>query len=404
MTQRITFIYIESTEPLKTNWLIYNAEGELEKAEIQTDLSNFPATEKNNKTIVIVPSEDILLTVAELPKLNRHRLMQALPFALEEQLIEDVALLHFAIAKQESDGTVPTAIVSKQKMGEWLSLLDQFDIHPNKLIPSVFATPFTEKEWHIIDHHHVYTIRTGMYEGFACDKVNAPVLMETCLTRTTHKPETIHLYLNAEETSPPITLIGLPVRTSMLTEKKLLEHLFVWATTNPVINLLQGTYQPKRKSAKTKKLWLIASTLAAAWIVISFTNLFVSYVILRHQSQQLEASINMVYRQQFPHATSIVAPRERLTRKLNQLTGQSNHNYFLALLADTGKILSQQPTIQITRFDFREDKLSLTVTAPTFDQLDAFTNALSSERLHVKQQSAAAENAKINATLIIRRG
>ena len=51
------------------------------------------ALDKNSQdaeTIAIVPAQDVLLTTAELPKLSRQRLMLALPFALEEQLIDDV--------------------------------------------------------------------------------------------------------------------------------------------------------------------------------------------------------------------------------------------------------------------------------------------------------------------------
>ena len=46
--------------------------------------------------IVIVPSEDVLVTTVTLPKMNRSRLLQAIPYALEEQVIEDVDTMHFA--------------------------------------------------------------------------------------------------------------------------------------------------------------------------------------------------------------------------------------------------------------------------------------------------------------------
>ena len=46
--------------------------------------------------VVLVPGEDVLLTEARLSARNRAQLLQALPYAVEEQLLDPVEDLHFA--------------------------------------------------------------------------------------------------------------------------------------------------------------------------------------------------------------------------------------------------------------------------------------------------------------------
>ena len=55
------------------------------------------------------------------------RLRQALPFALEEQVAEDLNLLHFAAGRRAPNGEVPAAIVRRQDLDAWLATLRPTD-------------------------------------------------------------------------------------------------------------------------------------------------------------------------------------------------------------------------------------------------------------------------------------
>ena len=68
------------------------------------DLASLTSAVVDKEVIVVVPARDVLLISAQLPKMNRSRLLQALPFALEEQLIDDVEDLHFAAGVEQANG------------------------------------------------------------------------------------------------------------------------------------------------------------------------------------------------------------------------------------------------------------------------------------------------------------
>lgn len=64
------------------------------------DPSAIKAEATGKEIIILVPAEDVLLTIVQLPDMSKTRLLEALPFALEDQLIADIDTLHIAHGKK----------------------------------------------------------------------------------------------------------------------------------------------------------------------------------------------------------------------------------------------------------------------------------------------------------------
>ncbi len=80
---------------------------------------------------VVVPGTDVLLTEPELPAKAGAKLQQIVPYALEEQLAEDIDELHFAIGKRVGDApTTPVAVVALSLMDEWTNALKAAGLAP----------------------------------------------------------------------------------------------------------------------------------------------------------------------------------------------------------------------------------------------------------------------------------
>lgn len=401
MTQR-TIIYLHSVELSQASFIICQDE-EVEKTILRGHLSDLSPTDKQNEIIVVVPAVDVVLTEVSLPKLNHQRLMQALPFALEENLIDDVGQLHFAIADYQPNGTVPVAIVAQKKMKEWMALLRQYDIVPAQLYSAVFLLPLIEKNWSVSILQENATIRQNTYQGFSAEQANLPVLLELAIQNTVEKPECIHIY-STFATPVDLKLNSTVINEIHLSEQDWLETLPAFVNASHSINLLQGAYQAKHKTSETKKIWLLAAYAALIWIGLAFFSELFSFLILHHEASQLETRINHIYKTNFPESTSIISPRERMQSKLAKLEEQANTNYFLILLAKIGEPLSQNTTVQLKTLDFRDNQLTLELTANKFDDLDNFTNNLTKEGLTVKQQNATVIGDKVKTSLIIQRG
>src|SRR5258705_8095898 len=68
--------------------------------------------------IVWTPAAETLLLRARLPTRSAAKIVQALPFALEEQLVDPPERLHFAFA-HESDGALALAVTPPERLATW---------------------------------------------------------------------------------------------------------------------------------------------------------------------------------------------------------------------------------------------------------------------------------------------
>ena len=84
------------------------------------DIAAAAAAAAGRKVIALVPAFSVLRIFAEIPVRAASKILQALPFAMEEQLAEDVEQLHFATGKRETDDRLPVAVVQRAKMDAWL--------------------------------------------------------------------------------------------------------------------------------------------------------------------------------------------------------------------------------------------------------------------------------------------
>lgn len=383
MMQKRLIIYLTPALSRQASWILLNESNKIIESVERGELEKL-SVPKDYDVIVVVPAEDVLLTHAQLPKMSRQRLLQALPFALEEQLIDDVSELHFAVGDYQEDGTVPVAVVSQQKMTAWLSLFAQFGIAPRAFIPDIFALDYMPNSWTINTYNQFCVVRTGKFSGFACEQDNLETLLQ--------------LKLAEEAESNSINLIR-----SQHSEIEMLERIAQEFPTLAFINLLQGGFHPKPQTSKTRKIWLNACYLGIILIALIFVRDLVSYIILHRQTTKIETAINKIYRANFPQATAVVAPRDRMTQKLKTLAGAASSNNFLGLISTVGKSLPQGQ-VRIVNLDFREKQMTLEISAASFENVDTFMKALTQQGLSVKQQNAAEAGDQVKATLLIRAG
>ena len=401
MAKQTILIYLHSIEPPVASWVITDEQDIILQTILRSDLSKLSLTNEQEIT-VIIPSTDILLTYAELPKLSHHRLQQAIPFAIEEQLIDDISQLHFAIGKYSPESLWPVAVVSLEKISQWIELLKQFQIQPNTIIPAPLALPLIDNHWTANFIDEFCFVRTNHYSGFTCERENIVAYLESKLSEEIQKPTEIDIYDNSKTTLSIKETCQISYHK--ISEKQFIESLLETTKTLPFINLLQGPFRPKRKTIASKKLWRYAGLVTLAWIGIGFFSHLFSLILLHHQTAKMENSIEAIYTRNFPDASSMIAPQDRMEQKLKKLTTQASNESFLVLLANVSKAFSDSHGVRLQSLDYRDKQLTLEVSANTFDSLDNLTHLLQQRGLSVKQQNAEVAAARVKATLQINTG
>ncbi len=399
---RKIILYLQTSDDSQISWTILGETGAVQQTILNGDLKQFIGVAENKEIIVIVPAQDVLLTQIKMPKLNRHRLYEALPYALEDQVLSEISELHFAAGPYLADNMLPVAIVKNQTMDAWLNPLKEHDIHPTFMIPASLTLPVLENHWQIAIHGEIAIVRVDTYQGFACDKKNLAAYLTLKLAEQAQKPSGITIN-NYTQDAIALSIDDIKITEKTLPEKQFIEDI-ARETQSPNLNLLQDAYQARRKTSENKNIWLIAGYVFAAWIGVLFLSNIISYFILHHQESKADNQINQIYYRNFPNATSVVAPKDRMVQKLDALTTQGHKNRILLWLAYIGKSLPQAKSVHIQQLDYRNNLLIVSVTAASFDNLDIFSRALTQQGLTVKQQNVGAAGTQVKGDLLITEG
>src|ERR1700723_411881 len=105
----------------ETEWLSIEDSGAPSTARQRGPLSLAAAVARSARVVALAPASHILLAEPELPPGSGVKLARAVPFALEEQLTEDVDQLSFSIGRRRPTGGTPVAVVSLTVMRDWLA-------------------------------------------------------------------------------------------------------------------------------------------------------------------------------------------------------------------------------------------------------------------------------------------
>lgn len=395
MTQQI-FIYLANG--VAPSWVILAA-GQVVTTVWQRDATQLPRDSDAEITLV-VPQEDVLLTSVSLPKMSQHRLRQALPFALEEQLIAELSQLHVAHGVPRTGEPLAVAVVAHAKMQQWLAQCREWGVIPQRVIAAAHLLPVTQDAWHVW-HTELAIVRTDAHLGFACDQANCAMYLDALLAQMS-PPSCVHVFQSATDAvSLPPAMVSFAQIQSM-SASQAFANFALAHQPNAALNLLQPPYAPvatrKLGVLKMKRLLL---GLACTWLLMLFAYPIVDQVILKQRVTQLDQAVAQLYRQYFPQASSVVAPQHRLEEKRRELQAAQSENHVLLLLAQLGEAIKQVPGVRLHHIDYQAKQLSLQLSANTSETLTALSNVLQTQGLQVHQQNADVTDNSINATMQI---
>ena len=356
---------------------------------------------------LIVPGTEVLILQLRLPKTSRSQLLKAIPYALEEQLIEEVDALHFAAGKQDDDGYCDVAVVKKQLIQQWLERCATLGLYPQLAIPDYLALPPMEKAWHLYLSGENALIRQNKMTGISVVQAQLKeVLSLRLLENTAALPEKIFInYDDSNEHFSAETLADLSVPVEMAVADCFSMELFAEASAPPImINLLQGEYVISKPKNKNLRLWKWVAVLAGAWFVVWFAGNLTQYFVYHARLVKAKASVTQLYQQVFPQAKVVVEPRLRIQRTLNERQNAGAGGAFLGLLTQVGAQINKSGNVvTIENFNYRNNTLVLSLSANNFQTLAALTKALQEQGLSVQQQNSTTQGKTVTTRLTIKR-
>lgn len=339
------------------------------------------------RVVVLVPAANLLLTRAAVPTNNRQRARKAIPFALEEQLAEDVETLHFALGARDADGQWPVAVVARERMDAWLEQLHEAGILPDRMLPESALLPIAPGSGSLLLEETRLLLRDQPWSAQSATPDILPAILELLVSRSEGGVELQVWHCGGEL---PVWMEPVSARIEPCNDGALGVLAKGMASVETAVDMLQGAYSRKEQYGRIWRPWRAAAALVLLGLVISAVQHGLQYRSLKAESVALAEQIEQVYKQAFPGGR-VVNPRAQMEQQLNMLRRQqgAGSTDFLGLVGQMGGVLAATPGVELTGLNFRDGRLDLELTANDVQTLDRLKQQLTEKGgLSVDIQSA----------------
>jgi general secretion pathway protein L len=358
---------------------------------------------KGRRVQALIPATEALITQVTIPTKNRQRLIQAIPYALETELTQDIEQLHFAIGATNEDNTTPVIVISRIRIEKWLSALESQGIEPLSLYLDLLCLPLNPECWSLLLDEQLLQVHSGPNQGFCADLENAADLLQIALQQAGDTaPEKLNLYqLTNQELALPADIDSelIPLES----EESLIALLADKLNDAEQVNLLQGEYKKVDKFTLQWKRWLPAAILAGVTLLFSLILNILDYSHYQQQNLALQQQIEKVFKQAFPEIKRVVDPKVQMEQQLKTLRGGQGGSaaQFAALFTPAAAVIKSSPNTQLENISFRDGKLDLQLTIKELQALEKLKKSIEEKQLSVEIRTANASGNQVTSHLRI---
>jgi len=376
------------------------------------DLSEAANHSAGRKIIGLAPAPDILRAAVNLPVSSRAKLLQALPFAMEEQLAEDVELLHFSAGRSEADEPLPVAVVRKDRVSQWRDELQAAGLEANALYSEADAMDELPGTGVLFLEQGRAVLRDSTGQAVSADLGSMEAIVQLWLVsaREAATGANLLVYLAGDceaDMRPRLETLRNELATLeiKLLENGLLSRLAPIIAARPGINLLQGEFALRSNMGKYWPQWQLAAALLVA-VAIIITGVKAAEVWrLDREAASLRQAVEQAFRYTFPDVRNIRADvRAQFDSQMRALgEGQSSDSgVFLETLQVVASAIQAGPGTQLESVDYRSGVMELRLRAPDVETLDKIQREIvSGGRFNAEIQSANADDDQVLGRLRI---
>ncbi len=409
-------IRLGSNPQQAADWIVVDGNGARRSPPVTGPLSEAANDVGDRSVIVLVPASSVLTTSVNIPIKAGARLRAALPFALEEQLADDVEKLHFAAGSRGENGLLTASVVAHAQMQEWVAELDSAGIQASQMIPENHGLAKIPGTMSMLVAEDQIMFNDGADNEFVMQgvKPSDALAVTGALDETAgddESPARGHLLVYCEPSAEiqfehdwNVLRHELASVDINLLADGVLPRLAVTVAAKRGVNLLQGPYAVKVEYGSLIRPWRHAAALLLAFFVVGFIAKGVDYYRLSTEQEALREQFTQVYRDMRPGDETEVTDPARIVDAIRRSVGTTvSTDVFLPTLHQLSVALQQNASAEIEAISYRAGVVDVRLTAPDVATLDNIQKLVSaSDRFSASIQSTDQVGDKVSSRIQIR--
>lgn len=330
---------------------------------------------------LVLPVEAVTACAVQLPTQKARWLRQALPFAVEELLAEDVDQLHLALGATLADGRQRVFAVRREWLAGWLQLAG--DNPPARIAVDADLQPLVGSQLLWLDGRWLLggepVARLALGE-------------QTCSALLAGLPAP--LQVRSLDARLPADCNG---------EALALDDVHAWlAQQEGSCDLAQAEFAARSAQGDARH-WRLLPAVAGLCLLLQWGFFLAQGWYLQREGDAYRQSSEALYRELFPEDSRLIDLRAQFDQHLAAGTPAGQGRLLTLLGQASDALLAEDGQVRVQQLDFSDSRgdLALQVQAPGFEVLERLRERLVQAGLAVELGSASREAGGVSARVVI---
>lgn len=401
MTDKLLICY-DPDNSEQAHWAFVNEQGQCHQLG-HGPVSALSDIARGHRAILLIDTANLNISQVAIPTQNRQRQLQAIPFALEDTLADDIEELHFAAGKKQHDDLIPVISIKRSLLDSIINQFKDNSIFIETLSADVLALPSNNDQWSLLIDGSRALIKTSDFSGYYCDLDNLGMFLTALIAKQKNQPALLKIFCN-EQQIPDLEQLkenGVEIQTETYKETPL--HIFSANLKSPAqLNILQGNYTPKRESSGLLQPWKSVAAIFAIWMCLHLVYAGFEIRQLKSKNIELTGLIQKEFKKANPGTKNYSNMKKRMERRLTELRGGGDNNdqqLFLKLLSEATPALASNNKITINGIVFRNKFVDLDLQADSLQTLESVKSKLTATAGLKIVMSTSVEKDKVKGRL-----
>ena len=396
-------------------WACVAVSGHLSEAPGSGDDQALLSAAEGRRVALVVPGSEVLQTLVVVPAGSESRQAQIIPYALEDQVAEDLESLHFAAGKPIAGpgSALCVDVVSRELLQSWLDAAAAIGLQPQALMADSQLLPLTPGGVTLLLAHETVTVVRADARPAVLPASELGLALDIALGADNAQwaATSLVVYASSQDwlTHAPMIEALRPSLASLKVQLLSAGTLPLLAGQLPAqtaINLLQGDFVQRQSAAVAWQAWRWAAGFAAALLVVHWAGQALTLRQLKMVERALDQRIEQMVASALPGEVAAAnGARARMQTRLDQLRASADDGQgLLPLLVSVAAGRAGAPGTQLQSLAFRRGSLDLTFNGPDAGSIEQINQSLRGAGLSSELTAGAVHGSDYQGRLQVRTG